>query len=57
MGRSESTRKPISTNAKVMRNAIKLEKGPQYHNVDLLIRLIGDANEINIIIDGSVVRY
>ena len=31
---------------------IKLEKGPQYHNPDPLVRLIGDTNEINIIVGG-----
>ena len=43
---------PTSTNSKVIRKDIKLEKGPQYHNPDPPVRLIEDTNDPNIIIDG-----
>ena len=38
-------------NSKVINKDIKLEKGPQYHNSDPLVRLVGNTNETNIIID------
>ena len=36
----------------MIRKDIKLEKGPEYHNPDPLVRLIGDTNESNIKVDG-----
>ena len=51
-GRPKSARKPVPTNAKVIRKDIKLERGPQYQNPDLLVRLIGDTNEMKIIVKG-----
>ena len=43
---------PIPTNSKATDKDIKLEKGPQYHNPDPLVRLTGDTNKTNAIIDG-----
>ena len=51
-GRPKSTRKPITTNAKVIRKDIKLEKDPQYHKPDPLVRLIGDTIETNVRVVG-----
>ena len=51
-GRQKPARRPTSTNSNVLRKDIKLEKGPQYHNPEPLVRLIGDTNETNVIVDG-----
>ena len=34
----------------------EVRNGPQYHNLDLLVRLIGHTNETNIIVDRSTVK-